>query len=246
MTTRNRSLKRALVTGGSGDIGASICRSLAENAVHVIVHANRNFEKAQRLVDEILQGGGSAQAVNFDLNDETETHAGISQILSDGPIQILVNNAGVNDDGLMAGMTSTQWYSVIDTNLHGMFRVTQPLLLPMIRTRWGRIINISSVAAISGNRGQANYTAAKAGLHGASKSLALEVANRGVTVNVVAPGIIETPMSQGLFPKERVQQLVPVGRCGQPDEVAALVMFLASEQAGYITGQVISINGGMC
>jgi len=246
MTTRNPSLKRALITGGSGDIGAAICRSLAENAVHVIVHANRNLEKAQRLVDEILQGGGSAQAVKFDLNDETETHSCISRILSDGPIQILVNNAGVNSDGLMAWMTSTQWYSVIDTNLHGMFKVTQPLLLPMIRTRWGRMINISSVAAISGNRGQSNYAAAKAGLHGASKSLALEVANRGVTVNVVAPGIIETPMSQGLFPKERVQQLVPVGRCGQPEEVAALVMFLASEQAGYITGQVISINGGMC
>lgn len=246
MTTQNTPLKRALVTGGSGEIGSAICRALAKNNVHVIIHANHNLEQACNLTEEICRAGGSAQAIRFDVCDEAETTAALNHILETGPVQILVNNAGTHDDGLMAGMSSIQWHSVIDTNLNGMFRVTQPLLLPMIRTRWGRVINISSVAALSGNRGQANYAAAKAGMHGTSKSLALEVANRGVTVNVVAPGIIETPMSKGLFPKEKIQQLVPIGRSGNPEEVAALVMFLASDEAGYITGQVISVNGGMC
>jgi 3-oxoacyl-[acyl-carrier protein] reductase len=142
-------------------------------------------------------------------------------------------------------MSAAQWHRVIDVSLHGFFHVTQPLTLPMIRTRWGRIINISSVAAIMGNRGQVNYAAAKAALHGASKSLAQELASRGITVNVVAPGIIESPMLEANFPAEKIRQLVPMQRSGQPQEVADLVGFLASEQAGYITGQVISINGGM-
>jgi 3-oxoacyl-[acyl-carrier protein] reductase len=134
---------------------------------------------------------------------------------------------------------------VVDVTLHGFYHVTQPLLLPMLRTRWGRIISISSIAGVIGNRGQANYAAAKAGLHGASKSLALEIASRGVTVNVVAPGIITTPMAEQAFSKEQIEQLVPVKRAGTPDEVASLVGYLASPDAGYITGQVLSINGGM-
>jgi 3-oxoacyl-[acyl-carrier protein] reductase len=142
-------------------------------------------------------------------------------------------------------MRRDQWSRVIDVSLNGFFNVTQPLLLPMIRTRWGRIINISSVAAIMGNRGQANYAAAKAGLHGATRALALELASRGITVNTVAPGIIESAATETVFPKQVIDQIVPMKRAGKPEEVAELVAFLASERAGYISGQQISINGGM-
>jgi len=166
-------------------------------------------------------------------------------LLNGGPIQVLVNNAGIHDDAPLAGMTFEQWHRVVDVTLHGFYHVTQPLLLPMLRTRWGRIISISSIAGVTGNRGQTNYAAAKAGLHGASKSLAFEVASRGVTVNVVAPGIVQTPMAQAAFSKEQIDALVPAKRAGTPEEVAALVGFLVSPDAGYITGQVISINGGM-
>jgi 3-oxoacyl-[acyl-carrier protein] reductase len=159
--------------------------------------------------------------------------------------QIIVNCAGIHDDAVFAGMSQAQWSSVIDVSLNGFFNVTQPLMLPMLRTRHGRIINVSSVAAIAGNRGQVNYAAAKAALHGATKSLAQEVASRGVTVNVVAPGIIDSPMIEGSFDKELVAKIVPMKRMGSAQEVAALVAFLASDEAGYITGQIISINGGM-
>jgi 3-oxoacyl-[acyl-carrier protein] reductase len=166
-------------------------------------------------------------------------------LLAAGPIQILVNNAGIHDDAVMPGMRAEQWSRVIDVSLNGFFNVTQPLLLPMIRTRWGRIINIASVSGIMGNRGQTNYAAAKAGLHGATRSLALELASRGITVNSVAPGIISSPANEEVFPQEVIDRLVPMKRAGRPGEVAALVGFLASEQAGYISGQQISINGGM-
>jgi 3-oxoacyl-[acyl-carrier protein] reductase len=241
----NPSGKRALVTGGSGDLGSAISKRLAVDGLHAIVHANGNLARAEAVVAEIREAGGSAEAVAFDVADGEATRAAIETLLADGPIQVVVNNAGIHDDAPMAGMSETQWKRVIDVSLHGFFHVTQPLLLPMARTRWGRIVSVSSVAAVLGNRGQTNYAAAKAALHGASKSLAREMAARNITVNVVAPGVIEGSMTGDAFPPEVVKQLVPAGRLGKPEEVAALVAFLCSQEAGYINGQVIGINGGM-
>jgi 3-oxoacyl-[acyl-carrier protein] reductase len=238
-------MSRALVTGGSGTIGGAIARALAAAGHYVYVHAHGQHGRAAELAAEIVSRGGAAAAVCFDVTDAAETRRILAQLLESGPIQILVNNAGIHDDAVMPGMRPEQWSSVIDVSLNGFFNVTQPLLLPMIRTRWGRIVNISSVAALMGNRGQANYAAAKAGLHGATRSLALELASRGITVNTVAPGIIASPATLGVFPQDAIDRLVPMKRAGRPDEVADLVAFLASERAGYISGQQISINGGM-
>lgn len=238
-------MKRALVTGGSGALGAAISRLLAAQGLSILVHANGNLAAAETVVADIKSAGGSATAIAFDVTNGPATRQTLGQILQHGPIQVLVNNAGIHDDVVMPGMQPEQWSRVIDVSLNGFFNVTQPLLMPMLRTRWGRIISVSSVAALMGNRGQSNYAAAKAGLHGASKSLALELASRGVTVNVVAPGIIASPMADQVFGKELIEQMVPMKRAGTPHEVAALVGFLASDQAGYISGQVISINGGM-
>jgi 3-oxoacyl-[acyl-carrier protein] reductase len=236
---------RALVTGGSGALGQAISVALAKAGHEVWVHANRGHAQAQATVAGIVAAGGQAHAIAFDVTDAGASRTALEALLESAPVQILVNNAGIHDDAPMPGMTLQQWRSVIDVSLNGFFNVTQPLLMPMIRTRWGRIVNMASVAGVMGNRGQVNYAAAKAGLIGATKALSLELASRGITVNAVAPGVIESPMAAPAFSPERVRQLVPAQRAGQPDEVAAIVAYLVSDAAAYVTGQVMSINGGM-
>jgi 3-oxoacyl-[acyl-carrier protein] reductase len=237
--------RRALVTGGSGAIGGALCRRLARDGHFVYVHAHQGGAVAAALVQEIRGSGGAAAVVNFDLTDGPATSAALETILESGPIQILVNNAGLHDDAVLPGMRAEQWHRVIDVSVNGFFHVTQPLLLPMIRTRWGRIVNVSSVAALIGNKGQVNYAAAKGALNSATKALALELATRGITVNAVAPGIIGTPMTEGLFDAKAIERLVPMNRVGLPEEVAGVVSFLSSADAAYVTAQVISVSGGM-
>jgi len=238
-------MKRALVTGGSGGIGAAICRRLATDGYFVYVHANRNVARAESLVAAIRADGGQAEAIAFDVTDADASRAALEALVADAPIQVLVNNAGIHDDAVFPGMSAAQWHSVLDVSLGGFFNVTQPLTMAMIRSRWGRIINITSIAGLTGNRGQVNYSAAKGALHAATKSLSLELASRGVTVNAVAPGIIQTEMIGGVFDAKAIEAMVPMKRAGRPEEVANVVSFLASEQASYLSGQIISVNGGM-
>ncbi len=237
--------KRALVTGGSGGIGGAICRRLAREGHQVYVHCHRGIATANELLREISGAGGRAEIISFDITDTDATRAALEAVLAAGPIQILINNAGVHDDAVLPGMSAAQWRRVIDVSVNGFFNATQPLLMPMIRSRWGRIVSVSSVAALIGNKGQVNYAAAKGALNSATRALALEVATRGVTVNAVAPGIIATPMTDGLFDAAAIERLVPMNRLGLPEEVASVVAFLISQDAAYVTGQVLSVSGGM-
>jgi len=239
--------KVAVVTGASRGIGRDTALALAEAGAKVAVAA-RNEEKLAALVSDISAAGGEALAVKVDVADAEQIKAGFKAVLAKfGRLDILVNNAAITRDGLALRMKQDDWDAVIRTDLTGAYLCTQQALLTMMRARGGRIINISSVVAESGNAGQANYVAAKAGLIGLTKAIAIEIASRNITVNAVAPGFIETSMTDVLSAevKEELKKRIPLGRMGSPRDVAAAIVFLASDEAGYITGHVLDVNGGM-
>ncbi|MCB1925876.1 MAG: 3-oxoacyl-ACP reductase FabG, partial [Gammaproteobacteria bacterium] len=208
--------RKALVTGGSGGIGQAIAIQLADDGHEVWIHYRNNRDAAEATAEQILHAGGKASTIGFDIGDSAQTQAAMEGLLErEQRIDVLVHNAGTNDDVPFAGMALEQWTHIIDTDLNGFYRVAQPLVMPMIRNRWGRIVSISSIAALHGNRGQVNYAAAKAGLIGATRALARELASRGVCVNAVAPGFIDTPMIQGT-PQQVIKDAVPMQRAGRP------------------------------
>jgi len=237
---------RALITGASRGIGAAIARALAQAGHSIILNYHSNEAAALSVKESIESGGGTVELERFDVADARAAGAAVERLLADEarPIGVVVNNAGIARDAPFPAVELEDWERVTRTTLDGFFNVTRPLVMPMVRLRWGRIINIASVSGVTGNRGQVNYSAAKAGLIGATRALAKEVAHRGITVNAVAPGIIETDMIRGASIDEMLKY-IPARRLGQPDEVASLVAYLASDAAAYITGQVIGINGGL-
>jgi 3-oxoacyl-[acyl-carrier protein] reductase len=241
-------MKYILVTGGSRGIGRSVCLRLATFGLPILINYNSNTEAAEETKQLVESNGGKAELLPFNVSDKDAIEKALSaweEVHTDDYISVLVNNAGIRRDNVMFMMSDEEWHSVIDTTLDGFFYVTRRLLKHMMpRKRGGRIINVASLSGVKGLPGQTNYSAAKAALIGATKALAQEVAPRNITVNAIAPGFIETDMTKDL-PEEELKKMIPVGRFGKPDEVAALVAFLASEEAGYITGEVININGGL-
>ncbi|MEM7057553.1 MAG: 3-oxoacyl-ACP reductase FabG [Pseudomonadota bacterium] len=237
-------MKRALVTGGSSPIGAAICKELANAGLHVIVHANTNLDAAQATVADILAQNGSAEALALDLTDVPKADEILTAMATANPIQVLVHNSGLHRDVPFAGMSLEDWQRVIDVNLTGLYAALRPLIMPMMRTRWGRVVAISSLTAVTGNRGQSNYGAAKGGMLAFAKSISREYAKRGITANVVAPGLIATPDTEALDSFDHLKELCPMGRAGTPEEVAGTVEFLVSDRASYITGQLLAVDGG--
>jgi 3-oxoacyl-[acyl-carrier protein] reductase len=237
--------KIALVTGASRGIGRAVAKSLATAGCHVLINYRSSQREAEETLGLIQQNRSTGELCPFDVSDVAACERAIAEVIqSHRRIDILVNNAGIRHDSLLVFMRPEQWTEVISTNLTSFYNVTRPVVKQMAMDRWGRIVSIASTAGQTGVEGQTNYSAAKAGIIGASKALAREVAKRGVTVNVLAPGFIETEMVEGL-PRERFIAQIPAGRFGTPDEVAAATMFLCSESAGYITGAVLNINGGV-
>ncbi|RUA30987.1 MAG: 3-oxoacyl-ACP reductase FabG [Bacteroidetes bacterium] len=237
----------ALVTGASRGIGRAIALKLASMDFHVILNYRSNKDQAEEVMQEIKNLGGSAELLAFDVSDDKAVTAALDQWKAENPdsvIQILVNNAGITQDALMVFMEKEHWKNVIDTNLNGFFNVTSALLRDMVVSKYGRIINIVSISGLKGTAGQTNYSASKGGIIAATKALAQEVAKKKITVNAVAPGFIVSDMTEGL-PVKELKKMVPVNRFGQPEEVAELVGFLASDKSSYITGEVININGGL-
>ncbi len=243
--TKTDNIQIALVTGASGGIGKAISIALAQTGRFVYLNFNSNRKKAEAILEDIISKGGNGALLQFDVKSKEASEKAIQKIIMEkGKIDILVNNAGIRDDMLMVWMKKENWQTVLDTNLTGFFNVTRLVVKNMLSKRFGRIINISSTSGQTGQAGQVNYSASKAGLIGATKALAREIAKRNITVNAVAPGFIETEMIDGL-PLKEIAKTIPAGRLGKPCEVAATVLFLCSKDAGYITGQVIGINGGI-
>jgi 3-oxoacyl-[acyl-carrier protein] reductase len=237
--------KRVLVTGASRGIGRAIALAAAEAGYNVTAHYNKGKEEAESLSKEILEKGGNIELVQFDVSDREDCREKLEELISaNGAFWGIISNAGITADNTFPAMGEEDWDKVLRTNLDSFYNVLHPLMMPMCRKKKGRIITISSVSGITGNRGQVNYSAAKAGIIGATKALAVELASRSITVNCIAPGVIETDMLKEA-PLDVILPTIPMGRTGKPEEVAALALFLLSESATYITRQVISVNGGI-